>query len=120
MIKKFISLALLLVLCFATIIGCKKDKAENLQTISELYTIYKNGQISECTYKGDLVYSACLNAYDAGSSIYDKNGNIIGTCNYAWSTPDSICTQLQNYVVIYRVDNNIWGKPPVNKYELGK
>ncbi len=98
----------------------EKGAFENEKTLKQLYETYKDGQISECKYNGKRVYSACLNAYDAGSVIYDKDGKQIGRCNYAWGKEvDSICKQLTDNEVIYRVKDNIWGLPAVDKYGLG-
>ena len=103
---------------FLTLTNCKKDKMDS--TIEVLYQTYQNGVMSECQYNGNTVYSAGLNAYDAGSSVYDKDGNKIGSCNYAWGQPDSICSELMSCEVIYRVEGNIWGQSAVDKYGLGK
>lgn len=100
-------------------ISCKKDDFENKKTLRKLYKTYKNGEISECHFNGDIVYSAGLNAYDAGGAIYDKKGIQIGTCNYAWGLADEICGKLEECEAIYRVDDNIWGQPAVDKYGLG-
>ena len=103
-----------------TIASCEEDNLGNRKTLKSLYKTYKNGQISECDYKGEIVYSAARNAYDAGGAIYDKKGNLIGTCNFAWGPVDSICSELQSCKPIYRVEDNIWGQPRVDKYRLGK
>ncbi len=105
--------------CIFIISSCKKDDFENEDTLRDLYKIYKNGEISECNYNGELVYAAGLNAYDFGGVIYDKNGNQIGTCNYAWGQPDEICGKLEDCETIYRVEDNISGQPAVDKYGLG-
>lgn len=102
-----------------TLNSCKKDDFEKENTLHNLYKSYKNGEINECYYNGDLVYSAGLNAYDAGGTIYDKEGNQIGTCNYAWGQPDEICEKLEDCETIYRIKDNIWGQPEVDKYGLG-
>ena len=112
--KSILSLSLL----FALAISCSK-KNDNIDTIKELHKTYKNGEISECTYEGKTVYSCGINAYDAGGTIYNKDGEIIGSCNYAWGTPDSICGELEDCEIIYRVADNIWGQPHVDKYDLG-
>ena len=102
------------------VLSCDKNNIENKDTLKELYKVYKNGEIDECKYNGQTVYCAGLNAYDAGSVIYDKNGKQIGSCNYAWGNVEPICGQLKNCEVIYRVKDNIWGEPAVDKYRLGK
>ncbi len=118
-IKHLVLLAFttMLIVAFAS---CQKYDYENAGTLRKLYKKYKSGTIDECKYKGQTVYSAGLNAYDAGSSIYDKDCKLIGTCNFAWGQADSICGQLTNCETIYRVKNNIWGQPAVDKYGLGK
>ncbi len=96
--------------------SCKKD--ENQTTLNQLYQNYKNGEITECTLNGETVYSGSLNAYDAGTTIYDKDGEVIGSCNYAWNQVDDICNEVTDCEVIYRTSNNIWGQPAVDKYDL--
>ncbi len=115
--KTFILLALFTL--FALSYSCKKNP-DNWSTIKSLHKTYKNGEISECTLDGEKVYHCALNAYDAGSSIYNAEGDLIGSCNYAWGTPDSICSQLENCVVIYRIKDNIWGQSSIDKYDLGE
>lgn len=116
----------LLTLLTMTLIGsieissCKKSEFENAATLRQLYNNYKDGEIDECKYNGQRVYSAGINAFDAGSCVYDKDGKLIGTCNYAWGKPDSICGKLTDCEVIYRVKDNIWGLPAVDKYRLGR
>ena len=100
--------------------SCNKNNIENKETLKKLYEEYKDGEIDECKYKGETVYCAGINAYDAPSYIYDKEGNQIGCCNYGWGGVDDICRQLTNCEVIYRVKNSIWGGPAVDKYNLGK
>jgi len=102
------------------VVSCDKNNIENKETLKELYKVYKNGEIDECKYNGQTVYCAGLNAYDAGSVIYDKNGKQIGSCNYTLGNVEPICGQLKNCEVIYRVKDNIWGEPAVDKYRLGK
>lgn len=99
-------------------VGCQKDNPENWSTIKKLYKTYKNGEISECKYKGETVYSGALNAYDAGNNVYDASGKQIGSCNYAWGTVDDICGELENCKTIYRVEDNIWGRDYVDEYNL--
>lgn len=113
----FSKLTLLFSGCLLILAGCSKDPVD--QTLKELYKTYENGEISECQYNGNTVYRAGLNAYDAGSNVYDVDGNQIGSCNYAWGQVDTICEELFNCKVIYRVKDNIWGQPAVDKYGLG-
>lgn len=118
--KKYWELRLWVLTMTLLLAGCDKGYIENEQTVRELYKIYKNGSISKCTFNGQTVYSAGLNATDAGGTVYDKDGKPIGTCNYAWGQVDPICGQLSACEVIYRVKDNIWGQPAVDKYWLGR
>ncbi len=95
-----------------------QDNLSDEQVRRKLYKAYKDGEISECWYGGELAYSAARNAYDAGGTIYDREGNTAGRCNFGWGSADSICTELQDCRVIYRVENNIWGQPAVDAYGL--
>jgi hypothetical protein len=116
-ISKLIFLAMIVILSIGAS-SCDKNNIENKETLKKLYEMYKDGEIDECKYNGKTVYCAGLNAYDAGSAIYDKDGKLIGECNYAWGNVDPICGQLIDCKVIYRVRNNIWGEPAVDKYGL--
>ena len=118
-INKLILLTTTVILSIG-VFSCDKNNFENKETLKELYKVYKNGEISECKYNGETVFCAGINAYDAGSVIYNKKGNAIGSCNYAWGSVDPICGQLADCKVIYRVKNSIWGGPAVDKYGLGK
>jgi len=118
-IKLFTLLTITLIVSIG-ISSCKKASFEKQQTLKKLYQIYENGSISECKYKGETVYSGGWNAYDAGGAIYDKDGKGIGTCNFAWGKPDTICGQLTDCETVYRVKDNIWRQPAVDKYGLGK
>jgi len=100
--------------------SCEKNRFENKRTLKKLYKLYKDGEIDECKYNGQTVYNAELNAYDAGMTIYDKDGKILGSCSFAWGTFDSICSKLTDCETIYRSEGNIWGQPAVDKYGLGK
>ena len=118
-IRKLILLAMTVILSIG-VYSCYKNSTENKETLKKLYKVYKDGEIDECKYNGKIVYCAGLNAYDAGSIIYDKEGKQIGSCNYAWGDVDTICKKLTDCKVIYRVKNNIWGEPAVDEYGLGK
>jgi hypothetical protein len=81
--------------------------------LQELANNYKNGEISRCTYQGATVYLCARNAPDAGSEVFDINGNKIGVCYYSTNRVDPVCKDAQGCKVIYRVSPNIWGKPGV-------
>ena len=100
--------------------SCKTNKTVHPKELKSLYDTYKNGEIDECKYNGATVYIAGLNAYDAGSIIYNKAGDKIGTCNYGEAQIDSMCTNLSDCNVIYRCHNHITGEPFVDKYGLSK
>ncbi len=118
-IKSIFILTLTTVLAIG-LTSCKKDDFKNTSTLKKLYETYKNGSIDECKYNGQTVYYAELNIYDAGSIIFDKDGNQIGTCNYAWEHADAICEKLEKCETVYRVKDNIWGESEIDKYGLGK
>lgn len=105
---------------FVIAYGCKKSDLKNKEVLEKLYEIYQNGEITECKYNGQIVYTAGLNVYDAGSVIYDQDGKRIANCNYSWQKPEAICGQLSDCETVYRVEDNIWGLPGVNKYRLSK
>lgn len=117
--KLFLTILTLVSILILDLASCSKDVVENETTLEQIYKTYKNGEIDECKYNGQTVYKASLNAFDAGSLIYDKDMNQIGTCNYAFGQVDSICNQLTNCITIYRIEDNFWGLPAVNKYGLG-
>lgn len=125
MTMKSINIKDIFILTLATVLAigltsCKKDDFENASTLKKLYETYKNGSIDKCKYNGQTVYFVELNIYDAGSIIFDKDGNQIGTCNYAWGYADAMYEQLEECETVYRVKDNIWGKPEIDKYGLGK
>ncbi|MCG8577023.1 MAG: hypothetical protein MI810_19235 [Flavobacteriales bacterium] len=108
---------LLIAMALLSFYSCKKS--DEHKTVEELYNTYKYGRISECKHDGETVFSAEMNAYDAPTVVYDAEGNQIGNCNYAWGSVDSICNELEDCEVVYRVEDNIWGQEAVDKYELG-
>lgn len=94
--------------------GCdEKSKSED-PGLRKLYEEYKFGQIEKCRYGTRTVYHAGINAFDAGTQVYDSAGRSIGTCNYMSRLVDSICTKLSECEVIYRCQGHISGEPPVN------
>ena len=107
-----------LLFIFVAMSSCSKDNLDQEDALKQLYKTYKNGHISECMYNGQKVYSAGINAYDAGSAIYDKDGNQIADCNFAWGIPDEMCKKLEGCEEIYCIKDNIWGHPPIDKYNL--
>lgn len=98
----------------------EKRDADYHATAKELYESNKNSWITFCTYKNQKVFCIEANAYDAGSVIYDCDEKQLGICNYAWQQVDAICHKLTNCETIYVVEDNIWGEPPVDKWELTK
>jgi hypothetical protein len=100
--------------------GCSRKTVENHSALKKLYEKYKFGQIEECTYEGKKVYHAGINAFDAGSQVYDEEGRSIATCNYATRMVDPPCKSLQDCEAVYRCDKHISGEPAVDKYGLGK
>jgi len=97
---------------------CDSEGVATRDTLRNLFRIYKSGEISECMHEGRVVYVGVLNAFDAGSTIYDLDGNIVGRCFYAWGGGDPICQQLMDCDAIYRGKDNISGRPEVDKYRL--
>jgi hypothetical protein len=103
---------------------CSRDAKpafdDNVETLKKLYATYRNGEIEACRYNSTLVYKAGLNAYDAGSVVFDVNGNKIGSCNYGWGKPDSMCEKLSECRDVYRIQDNIWDKPAADLYNLAR
>jgi len=110
------SLFLFFLLAFGS--ACRKDHAVNRMVLLKLHREYRSGEISTGFWQGNRVYVCALNAYDAGSTVYNEKGSEIGSCNYAWGSVDPVCEQVSGAEVIYRVYPNIWGKPRVNRYRL--
>lgn len=115
---KVTSILLSIVATSFILLACKKYKVDNWSTLKKLYKEYKQGEISECKLNNEKVFVAGINGYDAGSYIYNAKGDKIGSCNDAWGIRDSICNQLKNCEVVYRVKNNIWGQAAVDKHKL--
>ncbi len=101
----------------------KKSQQANVvlsipKVIQSLYDKYKDGSIAECLYNNHVVYSASVNAYDSGATIYDANEIGIGTVNGSDGKMDSVAQDVKDCKDIYVVDKNIWGKKAVNIYNL--
>lgn len=108
-------LPMILLLIF---VSCKKEIPQKDAVVKKLYSQFKDGEILEAGYKGQRVYVANLNAYDAGTSIYDQRGNVIGGCNYAYGSLDPICYELTEVIEVYRCKNYINGKTAIDIYHL--
>ena len=88
-----------IIICFA-LLTCsfafsKENSAEDGKSIKKLYRTFKNGEISQCKFNGEKFFVAGLNAFDAGTYIYNKDGNKVASCNHAWGIVNSICGKLQ-------------------------
>lgn len=99
-------------------LSCKKESTQRSSVLKQLHTQYKDGEIDQATYQGEMVYVTGINAYDSSTSIYDKNGNVIGGCDYSYGLIDPICYELSEQKVIYRCENHLSGKPPVDIFKL--
>ncbi len=98
----------------------EKEKNDNNDALRALFPRYENGEIQQCMFEGKLVYSAGLNAPDAGTELYDEKGKKIGVCYYSSRQVDPMCEKLTGCEVIYRCENHINGEAPVDKYHLKK
>lgn len=78
-----------------------------------LVTQYERGEVEQCMYKGMTIYRCSRNAPDAGSEIYDVYGQRIARCYANTGIMDPACKDATDCKVIYRMANNIWGKPAV-------
>lgn len=121
--KKIFNLLNIGIISMVILIGIlsfqKDDNLDNMDNIKKLYETFQHGKIVACKFKGERVYYAHLSCRDCSTIIFNKNGKHIGTCNYSWiKRIDSICNQITDCKVIYRVENNIWGDSPVDKYGL--
>ena len=124
--KAIFPLFLFFVLTAAT---CSKstDSSDNSSTdpvpnaaLETLFNRYKNGEISKCTWQGKKVYSAGLNAPDAGNEIFSEAGEKIGECYYSTGQVHEACENLEGCETIWRVKGNIWGKPAVDLIGVGE
>lgn len=91
------------------------------EILKKLYSQYKNGEISECTYNGQTVYSAAINAYYAGSVIFDKRGNRIGRGAIMPMVMSIPFVENGPAVRWFTEQRAIYGvSPAMDKYNLGK
>lgn len=105
-----------LLLCLLLTFGCKNSSnggsgTPEPSTEEKLVKQYENGQVEKCDYQDGFVYKCTMNAHDAGDIIYNEKGEKIGQCIYATNIVDPICKELQRCQTVYRVADNIWGKP---------
>ena len=100
-------------------LGCSKYDSNKTKGIKKIHKDFSDGFISECQLDEVLVYLAGHNAYDAGNSVYNVDGELMGICNYAWGKPDTICLKLTNCETVYCIPDNIWGKEETDNYDLG-
>jgi hypothetical protein len=114
---------LALFLLFASIISivsCRKEKSDSMETLRKLYKEYKNGEI-DCAYYGtEKVFRASENAYDAPTIIYNSDGEKIATCNYAFGDVDAICDDIIFDRVVYRCRHHISGENFIDVYGLSR
>lgn len=96
----------------------EEQKKTDNPVLMQLFEKYEFGQIEECMFEGRRVYHASINAFDAGSEIYDEHGNSIASCNYMTKQVGAACEQLQQCETIYRCNKHMSGEPPVDKYGL--
>lgn len=118
--KNLIKLTLIISIVFTSFSSCRKDEAITKAGLHTIYSKHKNGSIAECECKGQKVYCAGMNYYDGGFGIYDTTGRLIATCNWAWGSADTLCSQITNCETIYRCNNHITGQPFIDKYGLSK
>jgi hypothetical protein len=94
-----------------------KNKQINItEGLKKAYSIYKDGEISECIQDGKTYYTGGINAYDGGGGTFDINGKIVGGCQGFTGKCEGIMPT--NCERIYAVYPNIWGFPAINKYNL--
>ncbi|AMS25828.1 hypothetical protein AEM51_01210 [Bacteroidetes bacterium UKL13-3] len=99
---------------------CKRDEPIALTTPGKFYHKYTRGQISECWMVGTMYYVAGDLAYDSGATIYDRSGNSVASCNYAWGRVYAMCNRMDSCRVIYRSEGNMHNLPFVDIYGLSK
>ena len=79
----------------------------------KLVAQYERGEVEKCLREGVVFYKCSRNAYDAGSEVFDSQGNRVGRCYPSTRIIDPICEQITDCKTIYRIAKNIWGKPEV-------
>ena len=95
-----------------------RSSSEVSDTLLKLIAEYQDGAVEVCEWNGKTVYSGQINAYDVSSFIYDKTGETIGECNYFAGLISPVCNELNLCDTVWRVKDNIWGQPVVDKYRL--
>ncbi len=112
---KLTVILLFTVVCTIAMSSCKKNNIENYSTLKQLYNQYQYGMITEHKLDGETVYSANTNTTDYATYLYDANGEYIINIGYGSDFDDDRLTDTE---IIYCCENNIWGKPVVDKYGL--
>ena len=112
------ALLLLMVLMYACKSAPVTPPADHVpteqQVLQKLYDEYTSGEIQRCKYQGSTIYKCSRNAPDAGSEIFNEQGDKIGGCYYSTRQLHPACEGATDCKVIYRVAKNIWGKPGVD------
>lgn len=105
----------LVLFCFS----CKSRKntftpeQQESVTVQKLMKIFRNGEVNQCQWKNNRVFSCQMNVHDGGSEIFDLRGEKIASCYYNSNYMPQICEQLENCKTLFRSSPNIWGKPGV-------
>jgi len=89
-----------------------------MRALRKLYHQFQRGAIDLCIYHGDTVYAVQRDAFEANVILYDVFGDKITTCDYGYEKVALICDNLRKCETIYRVKNNVWRLPEVNKYNI--
>ena len=110
----------LIALALILSLSCKSNKngptpQQTMEATAEkLVKLYRNGEVNECLYKSKKVFHCALNAYDAGSEIFNIQGDKIADCYY--NNNDEIprmCEEIEGCNTLYRTAKNIWRRPGV-------
>ncbi|MTI32532.1 hypothetical protein [Xanthovirga aplysinae] len=89
-----------------------------MKALRKLHHQFERGSIDLCLYNGDTIYAVQRDALGANVILYDVYGDKITTCDYGYEKVAIICNNLRKCETIYRIKNNVWKLPAVNKYNL--